>query len=77
MQSRRTTTIDNGIDTARGHAPGHLFLTTALVIIAESLTLPSLIYSDRRGQITSLIELIVGLMTESVKYYNGCGRTRV
>lgn len=77
MQSRRTTTIDNGIDTARGHALGHLFLTIALAIIVESLTLPPLIYSDLRVQITFLIELIVGLMTESIKYYNGCRRTKV
>ena len=63
MQSRRTTTIDNGIDTARGRALWHLFLTIALVIIVESLTLPPLIYSDLRVQITSLIELIVSLMT--------------
>lgn len=45
--------------------------TIALVIIVESSTLPLLIYSDLRVQITSLIELIVGLMTESIKYYNG------
>lgn len=76
MQSRRTTTVDNGIDTARGRALWHLFLTIALVIIVESLTLPPLIYSDLRVQITSLIELIVSLMTESIKYYNGCVRTR-
>ena len=36
MQSRRTTTMENGIDTARRHAPWHLFLTIALVIIVES-----------------------------------------
>ena len=48
VQSRRTTTMDNGIDIACGHAPWHLFLTIALVIILESLTLRPLIYSDLR-----------------------------
>ena len=36
VQSRRTTTMENGVDTARGHAPWHLFLTIALVIMVES-----------------------------------------
>lgn len=64
----KSSYYDHGqrIDIACRHAPWHLFLTIELVIILESLTLRPLIYSDLRVQIASLIELIVGLMTESI-----------